>query len=391
MIKPRILWMITLLSSFAFLFFSSQDLALLLFFMVLAIPLAPIMMNQIVARNVMISIVMPPTSVKNKLFKCNVIATNSRVFFFSLVNCKLEFTNEVTGEVINEELLFPLGGKKDECQVPFILESKFCGSLVTKVKMVKVYDLFGLFGVTRKISVKSETIVLPDTFSPQLLFSAYKAKDLEADEYSQTKAGSDPSETFAIREYRPGDRLNRIHWKLTEKFDEILVREMGLPVRHSFLVLFETGIPSELKEDATIDDALLEIMMSLCQKMTEEEISYEIGWQDYHSNSFFRCNVSNLDELSGITNKLMHTCYQKEDGNAFSHFSESYGEFGFEHIVYISRFVPEAFEQFENDAHTSAVICTYDQNITGSIETANLNLYYCSPENYERELFAMAI
>jgi len=391
MIKPRIVWMISLLGSFAFLFFSNQDLALILFVIVAVIPVVSIIVNQIVARNVSISIDMPQTSEKNQQFSCNIIAKNSKPFFFSLVNCKFSIKNEVIGEVTVGELIFPLGGKNDNCIVPFILDSKFCGSIVINVKSVKIYDLFGLAGVKGKIPVTSETIVLPDTFSPQLVVSAYKAKDVEADDYSQTKAGFDPSETFAIRDYRPGDSLNRIHWKLTEKFDEILVREAGLPVRHSFLVLFETSIPSTMGEEATIDDALLEIMMSLCQKMTEEEISYEIGWQDYTSNSFFRCGVSNLDELSGIANKLMHTCYKRDDVNAFSYFSDSYGDANFEHVVYISRFVPETFGQFENESHASAVICSCDQNIAGALEIANLKLYVCTPENYERELFALAI
>ena len=38
---------------------------------------------------------------------------------------------------------------------------------------------------------------------------------IESDSYSTIKGGDDPSEVFAIREYREGDRLQRIHWKLS--------------------------------------------------------------------------------------------------------------------------------------------------------------------------------
>ena len=391
MIKSRIGWIISLLGSFALLFFSNQKLSLVLFIIVVIVPFVSIIVNLIASRNVILEIETPQTAVKNQNFQCNIIAKNNRKFFPTLVDCKLAFKNEVTGEEIVGEMMFSIGGKGDNYLVPFSLESRFCGSIVLSVKSMQVYDLFGLVGVNKKGFRDRETIVLPDTFSPQLEVTAYKAKDVEADEYSQTKSGFDPSETFTIREYQPGDNLNRIHWKLTEKFDEILIREAGLPVRHSFLVLLETSIPSTMEEEVSIDDALLEIIMSFCQKMTEEGITYDIGWQDWKRNSFFRASVSNLDELSGVADKLMHSCYKKDDLDSFSHFTESFGESNFEHIVLISRFVPESFGPFENESNITAVICTNDPEIANNPGTANLNLHFCQPENYETELFALTI
>ncbi len=66
---------------------------------------------------------------------------------------------------------------------------------------------------------------------------------MDSDEYSMRKAGYDPSETFAIREYQPGDRIRQIHWKLTEKFDSLMVRDYGLPIQNTVLLLLETGSP----------------------------------------------------------------------------------------------------------------------------------------------------
>lgn len=391
MIKSRIIWIICLIGTFAFLFFSDENIALVFFAVTAVVPMLLIIINQFSIGNVLINVEMPQASEKNKQIIGQIRVVNGKKNYLSLVKCKLNCKNLVTGEEVTEELLFPLSKKKDECMASFILESKFCGCIVTNINFLKVYDVFGLFGVKLKAPLAVETIVLPDTFSPQLSISAHLVKDVEADEYAQTKAGNDPSETFSIREYHPGDNLGRIHWKLTEKFDQILIREAGLPIRHSFLILLETSILSETMQDAKIDDALLEITMSLCQKMTEKEIVYEIGWQDYYTKSFFRCRISNLDELSGMMNKLMHTHYQQSDLDAMSYFSENCSETNFEHILYISRFFWEKFEQFDLESHVTAVICTSDMNIAETTETKNLNLYFCTPENYEVELFALAI
>lgn len=40
-----------------------------------------------------------------------------------------------------------------------------------------------------------------------------------------SKKGYDATEVFELREYQPGDSIRTIHWKLSEKFDTVLVRE----------------------------------------------------------------------------------------------------------------------------------------------------------------------
>ena len=58
----------------------------------------------------------------------------------------------------------------------------------------------------------------------------------EAESYDDFQPGTDVSQIFDVREYRPGDRLQRIHWKLSAKSDGLLVRETvsRLPVRWYF-------------------------------------------------------------------------------------------------------------------------------------------------------------
>ena len=55
--------------------------------------------------------------------------------------------------------------------------------------------------------------------------------DGEGERYSQRKAGDDPTELFALREWREGDRLSRVHWKLSQKWGGPLSRSWGFPFR----------------------------------------------------------------------------------------------------------------------------------------------------------------
>ena len=46
----------------------------------------------------------------------------------------------------------------------------------------------------------------------------------ENDSYSREKEGDDPSEVFDIRPMRPGDRMQQVHWKLTARTGEMMVK-----------------------------------------------------------------------------------------------------------------------------------------------------------------------
>ena len=66
----------------------------------------------------------------------------------------------------------------------------------------------------------------------------------DSDSYSQERPGADLTETFQIREYVPGDSMRQIHWKLSGKFDRLIVRDPALPITRNVLVFWErTGSP----------------------------------------------------------------------------------------------------------------------------------------------------
>ena len=61
------------------------------------------------------------------------------------------------------------------------------------------------------------------------------------------KAGGGFSETHELRLYRPGDKLNQIHWKLSAKTGEMIVREPMEPLKTQIFVEMELrGTDEEL-------------------------------------------------------------------------------------------------------------------------------------------------
>ena len=62
---------------------------------------------------------------------------------------------------------------------------------------------------------------------------------MESFRYSGSRPGDDPGETYDIREYRSGDSIRQIHWKLSGKLDDIMIREKSFPVDDTVLILAE--------------------------------------------------------------------------------------------------------------------------------------------------------
>ena len=345
--------------------------------------------NRIVANKVEVILQATQISEKNERFICHLKVKNEQRFPLAPIHCRLKCENLLTGEARESVISFPLGGKEKDV-IPFYLESQYCGSIRISIMYFKIYDVFGLWAVNVNCEEKAETIVLPLTFPLSLSVSTHMRKDVEAHEYSQNKAGSDPSETFAIREYHPGDNLHRIHWKLSAKFDELLIKEPGLPIQHSLLVLLETNFLGNLELQPDIKDTLIEIMLSTCQKMTEEQISYEVAWRDHENDRFFHSHVQNIEDLTGVTNKLLSARYQNNEINTLTSLTEINERSHFEHILYISSFLPEDISRFSTEILLTGIICTQNAEAI-SDKTNNLNLYYCSPANYETELSVLSI
>lgn len=116
-----------------------------------------------------------------------------------------------------------------------------------------IYDHLHLFTFGKQTNIRQSVTLMPE-ISPieKRIEITY---DEGFDEFTDTgRKGNASSNVTDIREYRPGDRLSRIHWKLTEKFDTLIVKENEATSSNDFIVLLELYQPP--KEDCLKDPAI---------------------------------------------------------------------------------------------------------------------------------------
>ncbi|MBE6657901.1 MAG: DUF58 domain-containing protein [Ruminococcaceae bacterium] len=146
----------------------------------------------------------------------------------------------------------------------------------TEIRTAFLWDFLGLFRLPVHLSERrtgrktksADIVVLPHTNAPK---GKLRMWDNSQSTLTPTQR---PTEQYEIRTYRPGDPLRSVHWKLTAKIDDILVRE---PVEPQYQVL---AIALErVRDPAGADllyDALDWMLRALCVR--EHVRSVVVGW-----------------------------------------------------------------------------------------------------------------
>lgn len=125
-----------------------------------------------------------------------------------------------------------------------LLPTDHCGAVLCKLKYPFVTDYLGLIPLPAKGTHRAELTVMPQpipmadpTQAERIITSAMKPKNSGFSEHQE------------LRLYRPGDSLNRVHWKLSAKTKKFIVRQPMEPMLGRILLTMQLmGTPAELDE-----------------------------------------------------------------------------------------------------------------------------------------------
>lgn len=180
------------------------------------------------------------------------------------VALKMRKTANTPGATLH---LTRLGSRKQ--RVTYTFTAEHVGAMCPGVESYVVSDVFGFFRREYRPDLKGqELLVLPRPFEVEPL--RFAAGDLGVE--TMRKAMEDPSSPADIRNYQQGDPLKRIHWKMSARKHEIMVRQFEEPALPDALLMLDTS-PPLLKEGmdkekaSFLQDTLLETAASVvnCQ------------------------------------------------------------------------------------------------------------------------------
>lgn len=139
-----------------------------------------------------------------------------------------------------------------------------CGKFQVTVTNFRVYDSIHLFSHRKRLFRQTAFPVLPIVPEPP----AQDYKPSVSGEAAVMQPTTEPEEFLGVRSYRSGDRMRAIHWKLSSRFPEPVVREYGIPRRVPAVIgmLYALQPPAD-GEPGTRLDAMLEALTAAVEMM----------------------------------------------------------------------------------------------------------------------------
>lgn len=189
------------------------------------------------------------------------------------------------------EAIYP-GDNEFECSV----QVPYAGNYEFELRSIRIYDLTGLFYMTKRIGRSTQIQVLPQITSVGIRISERTRNFYgDADVYDDFHPGDDRSEIFDIREFQAGDRIQSIHWKLSAKSDELLVRQdsqaLACPV---VLLLDQYAAGAKTQEEV---EHYLEAVTSISFTLMDVACPHFIAWYSGERGDIVRIRVDNEESF----------------------------------------------------------------------------------------------
>ena len=160
------------------------------------------------------------------------------------------------------------------------MDTNHCGIWEAGVHWVQVYDALGLIAIRRRVLVTAQAAVLPQPVEPETLPQTTQSQ--EQTTAQRPRRGDGMGEEYELRTYQPGDPVRMIHWKLSSKSEELILREvLEHPEAVPVLTFDHLGPPDLL-------DGVLDRLWSLSNTLLEQQKAHEIQWVHPESGQQFR-------------------------------------------------------------------------------------------------------
>ena len=182
------------------------------------------------------------------------------------------------------------------------------------VSRAVVTDMLGLFSLTvRYDDALADQLVLPRSFEVEPLHFSQE----EEGGVLLRQASEDLSSPEDTRAYRSGDALKRIHWKLSARKRELVVRRFETPAPPDTLILLDCSRPvfwtSPADAGESLRDTLCETALSVAEMQVRSDSPVRVPLYGAQAAEFTSQRGGNTDVLAE-----MLACQEFKKGEEFS-------------------------------------------------------------------------
>lgn len=221
---------------------------------------------------------------KNTLLRFKINIINDAILPYPFIEADIMLPNDDIVRCIEKRVginLAPLGFYNIAEQIKF----KYRGEYNIGISKIYIYDLFRIFRITLNMDVFTSVFV-----TPRRLFlesdSKSAASDINTDSMKNI-VGVDRSELNEIRDYQNGDHMKSIHWKLSSKTQELMVKEYAMNSGKTVYIFVDLAAHYDKSNPVYSDDineymadGVIEIALAAAARELRDGNSCTMIWYD---------------------------------------------------------------------------------------------------------------
>ncbi len=185
----------------------------------------------------------------------------------------------------------------------FELECQYRGYYEVGLKRIRIKDFLGLFSLSYKVSEPRYVTVYPrivalDSFPISTNKLSYVEGMLSHKEEDQLTVSD-------TRQYAYGDSIKRIHWKLSAKKGEILVKNYDGAVTVGATILLDLEKnPYEVMQNTILEDKVIEVTVAVIYYCLQHHIKVDFKYHQEELDTKEASDFSHFEELYRILFKI---------------------------------------------------------------------------------------
>ena len=265
------MYLVVLVALSVFAYTSGERLAYVAALVLFVVPAMSYVVTWLLLKGLHVTQEIPDTIVKETEGNILIKLRNPLPLGFSKLECAL-FGGSFAVDT-SQKAVVVLGGKKQgQGQVPFTIAYR--GRYEIGLQAVYATDFTGIFRIKRNYSNKAKILALPRIID---LDNIPLSLNLAPESSSRFDIKDEDYSTIAdIRQYVPTDSIKRVHWKLTAKRNEWLVKTYQSNALNAVTIIFDTLRPNIVPEEAIVlEDQMLEHVVGFARYCLNKNMPVE--------------------------------------------------------------------------------------------------------------------
>lgn len=264
----RIIYLLLLAAAFLLWIFNTHYLAGFCFWVVLAAPVLSLALSLptlLTYRLTLCSV--PPDAVRGESGQWEIAVKGGGSLPVAQISFTLLLRHSADGREEKVSRMVQGVAPRERWVVAQVTER--CEAVEAEIISAWAADLLRLFALPIPLPRRQTMLVLPISKPPKMLPRNFGTRTAQS---SAARPGQRLGEEYELRSYRPGDPIRSVHWKLSSKRDELIVRESSRLLRPTVLLTADRfGTPEET-------DAILDRLMGWSETLLQRDIPHIVQW-----------------------------------------------------------------------------------------------------------------